>query len=197
MTRKRIITVAAMLAGLVCAAIVALAMVLPSGVTRANFSRLQNGMTPAEVEEVFGESSEEWIFNGSHRAEDNPLMWVGDGTARIMFDQQGGLVYKIWSEEGFSSPTKEAFARIQVGMTLADVEKAMGRTPDRSVGYHGPGKVSPMQVGVAWWIDIDGEGAIEFDDFERVKKTFWGHRGPPEEQSAARFQRVWHLLHLQ
>jgi len=56
MTRKRrYLIVAGILAGCVCAALGVVAMLPPQpGVTKANFDRIEIGMTKSEVEQIFG-----------------------------------------------------------------------------------------------------------------------------------------------
>jgi hypothetical protein len=64
MTRRRCILLsAAVLAACVGIALGVLAMLLPSrGITKARLDRIQNGMTLAEVEQVFGRpADDEWV----------------------------------------------------------------------------------------------------------------------------------------
>jgi hypothetical protein len=67
MTRKRrYLIVAGILAGCVCAALGVVAMLPPQpGVTKANFDRVEEGMTLAEVEAILGERKRQSITGGS------------------------------------------------------------------------------------------------------------------------------------
>ena len=188
MTKKRGFMAVAMLTGLVCA-VVGLSMLSRTNVTRANFCRLQKGMTPAEVEEIFGESPEPWIFDGSHRSGENPLMWTGDGVAHIMFDVNRGLVHKVWSEDGFSSPTKINFNRVEIGMTVPEVKELFGKEPD---SYW----QSPNEVTTGRWHDIDGCGGMDFDH-GRVRQKWWeGGYGERRGRSEVFFARLLRFIHL-
>ena len=58
MTKKRYLAVAGMLTGIVCLGAIVPALLPPRpGVTKANFDRIQEGMTILEVEEILGERS--------------------------------------------------------------------------------------------------------------------------------------------
>jgi hypothetical protein len=60
MTNKRRIVMAGIPAGVACLVLGILAMLPPSdrpGVTKANFDRIEKGMTGAEVDAIFGKSS--------------------------------------------------------------------------------------------------------------------------------------------
>jgi hypothetical protein len=187
MTTKRGFQAAAMLTAMLCAA-VGLSMLLRSKVTRAEFCRLQNGMTPAQVEEIFGVAPDPWIFSGSHRSREIPLKWSGDGTARVMFDSDRGLVHKLWSEEGFSSPTRRNFDRVAIGMTVTEVKDIFGKQPD---SYW----CSPNEVTTGRWHDIDGCGWINFDRGQASEKGWEGNS--PEVRATARtiLKRFLHLIH--
>lgn len=187
MTRKRGYLAVALLSGFICTAI-CLSILFRSNVTRDNFTRLKIGMTPAEVEEIFGTTPEPWIFDGSHRLGELPLMWTGDGVAYIMFDVDRGLLHKVWSEEGFSSSTKLNFNRVQIGMTVTEVKQIFGKQPDSY--WH-----SPNEVTTGRWHDIDGCGGMDFDR-GRVKQKWWeggGLRRGRVEVLIDRFLRFVHL----
>lgn len=188
MTTRRGLLAAAMLTGVICA-VICLSMLLRANVTRANFCLLKNGMPPAEVEEIFGAAPEPWIFSGSHRSGEIPLMWTGDGVAHIMFDVDRGLVHKVWSEEGFSSPTKMNFDRVEIGMTVAEVKKIFGKKPDSY--WH-----SPNEVTIGRWRDIDGCGSMDFDH-GRVRQKFWeGGYGEGNGRAEILFERFLRVIHL-
>lgn len=188
MTRKRGFLAAAFFTVIICAA-VGLSMLYRTNVTRANFCRLQIGMTPAEVEEIFGESPEPWIFSGSHRGGEIPLLWTGDGVAHVMFDVDSGLVHKVWAEEGFASPTKENFNRVDIGMTVGEVKKIFGKEPDSY--WH-----SPNEVTTGRWHDIDGCGGMDFDH-GRVRQKWWeGGHGDRRARAEIIFERFLRLIHL-
>jgi hypothetical protein len=188
MTKKRGFWTAAILTALICSAIVAHTVLQASKVTRANFCSLQKGMTSAEVEAIFGERPEPWIFNGSHVGGEVPLMWTGDGTAHIMFDEHRGLLYKCWTEPGFSSPTKVSFNRVVVGMTIAEVNEIFGKPPDTC--WH-----SSKYVSTSRWHDIDGCGGMDFDS-GRLRRKWWEGGGAERGRIEILFGRILRFLPL-
>jgi hypothetical protein len=164
MKKKLVIaTGAACIIGLACWLLCA----PPSRVTRENFLRLRKGMTEAELEEIFGERSQDWEAPRKSTFGLTWRLWSGTGTAYVTFDgRRGGLVGKSWIEDGYSSTTKENLERVRVGMTLAQVEAVFGRPPDAFL-ITAP---SPWQksdggdVALASWRDIDGLAYVTFAD---------------------------------
>jgi hypothetical protein len=138
----------------------------PSQVTRESFLRLTNGMSEADVVEVFGEKGELWFPHGSNSGERHSARWIGDvGVAYVTFDNERGLVEKQWHEDGFASPTKDSFHRIDVGMAKQDVTKIFGRPPDRARRF-------PTEDDFEEWSDIDGDAFVSYGG-GRVCKRFW------------------------
>ncbi len=135
-------------------------------ITRANFFRLVDGMTEAQVEELFGAGGESWIRGGSdfglvHAA------WLGDGVAYLAFDKETGLIQKEWHEDGFSSPTRELFDRVHADMPRRDVTQIFGRPPD--VSWQ-----ATNGQDTAIWRDFDGDANVIFQE-THVRATLW-HR---------------------
>jgi hypothetical protein len=96
MTRKRCYLIsAAVLAAFVGIALGVLAM-LPArpGVTKANFERIKEGMTLAEVEALFGEPS----FRFAEFEDSGIRNWVASNRilASVLFDPNGRVVRKEW-----------------------------------------------------------------------------------------------------
>ena len=81
MTKKRYLAVSGVLVGIVCLGALVLALLPHSpGVTKAKFDRIQEGMTPAEVETILGIS-----FNG------------GEDIAQLFQDRrQAGISSFFW-----------------------------------------------------------------------------------------------------
>ncbi len=130
------------------------------GVTRANFSRLEDGMSQSQVEDIFGEQGRRWHPGKSDGGILTAARWEGAGVAYAVFSGEAGLVRKQWHEEGFFTPTKEKFTRIGEGVTRGDVIDLFGRPPDDA------------EPTCEIWRDIDGEAAVSFND-GRVSKAFW------------------------
>jgi hypothetical protein len=78
------------------------------GVTRANFERLQEGMTKAQVEALLNGPPQHITPSGKNysRLQNGTLLigqtkevWGGEqGAAIVVFDEQGGLLYKDWHD---------------------------------------------------------------------------------------------------
>jgi hypothetical protein len=112
MTKKRWIVLAGMLAACVCLTLAVLAMLPPRpGVTRANFERIQDGMTRAEVEKMLGGQGPDSPLLGPldmNMKTSGPvteLLWVHpDRTTFVAvdFDGDNRVVRKYWEE---SPPT--------------------------------------------------------------------------------------------
>ena len=89
MTRKRIILIAALPLAVIVTLCV-LATLHRSHVTKANFDRIQEGMTKAEVEQIFGEKGE-WD------AEIDRLVWqADDGTWASVWFIDGCVTQTNW-----------------------------------------------------------------------------------------------------
>ena len=90
-TKKRILLIAALPLAIVVTFGV-LAMLPPSpGVTKANFDRIQEGMTKAEVEEIFG-------GKGVPLWTSRELLWASDDGSEVEVDfgVVGCVQTKIW-----------------------------------------------------------------------------------------------------
>ena len=98
--KKRYLTVVGLLTAVVCVILTVLAMLpLRPGVTKANFDRLEIGMTLPEVEAILG------IDRGSRPILTDIMLpigheieeWGGDeGFANIIFDERKRMVRKDW-----------------------------------------------------------------------------------------------------
>jgi hypothetical protein len=168
MKRKRLILLAAVFLVLLASAVSICVLFPRTQVTRENFLRLRDGMTEAEVEEIFGERSEPWHYNAKSFF-GSPRLWAGDGIAYVTFDTKRGLVGKCWKEDGFFSPTKDEFGRVRHGMTFAEVREIFGRAPATFWS-------SPNEVWTGRWPDIDGSGVISFES-GIVRSTWWEASG--------------------
>jgi hypothetical protein len=83
-----------LLASIVGIVLVVLALVPRAGISKENFDRIQNGMTRAEVEAIFG-GPPSWTPVGN-RAE-----WANNGAydcATIDFDDNGRVVRTAWQD---------------------------------------------------------------------------------------------------
>ena len=69
MTRKRLFVIAGIFVSVVCIVLATLAM-LPSrpGVTKANFDRIEKGMTRPEVESIFGRKESKGFWRADNGA---------------------------------------------------------------------------------------------------------------------------------
>jgi hypothetical protein len=106
MTKKRLILVVALPFAAIAMTVAVLAILPPRpGVTKANFDRIQEGMTRAEVEEIFGGPSSEDVVISTKDGKmiitfDQPRVkgWgADDGLAVIEFDEKGKTKEKSWS----------------------------------------------------------------------------------------------------
>jgi outer membrane protein assembly factor BamE (lipoprotein component of BamABCDE complex) len=110
------------LAALGLLAVVACAL-LPSGpgVTKANFYRIEDGMSLAQVEALLGPpdynspSGRNWelLYNGKTHVGHTRRVWGGDdGGARIDFDEEGRVFSKTWVDnpESFLDRLRRWFA---------------------------------------------------------------------------------------
>jgi hypothetical protein len=104
--KRRYLISAAVLAACVCIVIGVLAMLPPqTGVTKANFDRIEKGMTEKTVEEMFGgECQTFWryetrVFFGHPATKQDILTWIGEDRSRatIVFDQDR-LTKKTWTQ---------------------------------------------------------------------------------------------------
>lgn len=93
MTKKRLLLIASLL--LVIA--VTLAMLPPrSGVTKANFDRIEKGMTLAELEEIFGEKGNWWDGAGRKGL---PMCWTAkDGLGADVEFVDESVARKQWAD---------------------------------------------------------------------------------------------------
>ena len=92
MTTKRVVLIS--LLPLSIAVTLGVLMVLPprTGVTKANFDRIETGMTLAEVEEIFGEKAT--LMGGGG---DKFMLWeTGEGFWTDMDFVEGRLVHMEW-----------------------------------------------------------------------------------------------------
>jgi hypothetical protein len=109
-TKKRLLLIALPLI-VVAVTFGVLAMLPPRpGVTKANFDRIEKGMTQAEVEERFFGVPVLVIDDGPRRMTryEGPTQH-GDAVVRIMFDENGRVFEKLWwgwTPETFSERLK-------------------------------------------------------------------------------------------
>ena len=109
--RKRLLLAAGTMAGLVGVFLVVLAM-LPAGpgVTKANFDRIEKGMTLAEVKEIFGREGKEAPREPGYYwyADDGSVAAVGfDGgcvTEKVWFNTHEPVLDKIRRWVGLAPP---------------------------------------------------------------------------------------------
>jgi hypothetical protein len=107
MTKKRLLLFGGFLAACVCLPLGVVAMMPSSpGVTKANFDRIQEGMTKAQVQEIFGEEgrvsnlvfeidrkkSRYWM---DFRANDWSLAWIA-----VHPDDDEIVIEKKWQDSG-------------------------------------------------------------------------------------------------
>jgi hypothetical protein len=114
MTKKRWIVLAGMLEACVFLTLVVPALLPPRpGVTRANFERIEDGMTPEEVEMILGgprdsilgfPRPEEWIGPSPEglAAKKDPyvIRWYhprSNAIAVVKFDDHDGVIGKSWN----------------------------------------------------------------------------------------------------
>ena len=111
--KKRLLAIVAVIVAVmvavVGASLLTLAM-LPAGpgVTKANFEQINEGMTAAEVEAVFGGAGRESILLGVNAkngrterlpADPHAQSWEGrEGFAAIQFNENGRVVDRIWTD---------------------------------------------------------------------------------------------------
>ncbi len=100
MTKRRLLLISAF--PLVIAMTLGVLAMLPPrpGITKANFTCIQDGMTFEEVEAIFG-SPDSFFGTSIEGGERNrQLLWVNDDKsgAVICFDEQGKVVDKSWGD---------------------------------------------------------------------------------------------------
>src|SRR4051794_959890 len=97
--RKRLLLSAAALVAIACVVLLVLAMLPPRpGVTKANFDRIEIGMTRSEVEIIFGEPSEATSSTtplGGKTTTSDDWFQLGRGIANIYFNDEL-VVNKEW-----------------------------------------------------------------------------------------------------
>jgi hypothetical protein len=111
MTRKRRYLIsAAVLAACICIALGVLALLPPRpGVTKANFDRIEVGMTIADVDEKFAplseldERIEDFLGEESNRLPQfkgkRHIQWDGrEGICQFLFDANGRVEKKTWHD---------------------------------------------------------------------------------------------------
>jgi hypothetical protein len=91
---------AGILAACVALALAVLATLPPrAGVTKANYDRIEEGMTLAEVQELFGKAG--FVFHGYPNKPALAYCWENEGRslAILFFDENGKVVEKAnWAE---------------------------------------------------------------------------------------------------
>jgi hypothetical protein len=100
--KRRYLTVAGILAVCICLTLGVLAIMPPRpGVTKANFDRIEEGMTLPEVEAILGSDRgsrgivTEVFLPIGHEIEE----WGGDeGFANIVFDERRRVIRKDWND---------------------------------------------------------------------------------------------------
>ena len=117
MTKKRLFLIGGFLAACVCLPLGIIAVMPPGpGVTKANFDRIQEGMTKPEVQAILGEGSMPSFFHGDmHGGFMTSQTYTGaDGSeASIWFagkeghEEEGCVFDKTWRES-----TETPFQRI-------------------------------------------------------------------------------------
>ena len=107
MTKKRLLLIGGFLAACVCLPLGIAALLPPTpGVTKANFDRVQEGMTMPEVRAILGEDSIPRLSIGDDARTFNDRWIADDGSeARILFDcvvgqeEEGYVVSSmVWHE---------------------------------------------------------------------------------------------------
>jgi hypothetical protein len=107
MTRKRRYLIsAAVLAACVGLALGVLAMLLPPqpGVTKANFDRLEYGMSKATVVEIFGREPAHLPGAGKRDSDQVYLMSRDDGAFVMMIFADGALTEMFWTDSSETFP---------------------------------------------------------------------------------------------
>ena len=96
--KKRYLIATALFALCVCLALGVLALLPPRpGVTKANFDRIEIGMTVAEVDQIFGPPS--GYFDRTELIPKRIITWEGwqdDGMSEITFDTNGCVKEMAW-----------------------------------------------------------------------------------------------------
>ena len=108
--KKRLLAITAILTAVVGAIVLTLALLSPRpAVTKANFDRLENGMSVKVVESIFGGPCSEWIIPIEATqevvmiSEPRYQAWQGArGFASIQFNENGRIVRKTWIDFEFS-----------------------------------------------------------------------------------------------
>jgi hypothetical protein len=100
MTKKRLLLIAS-LPLIAAVALGVLAMLPPStGVTKANFDRIQGGMTLAEVKEIFGRKADEsmrYVAYGKVKQETERIWAADDGSAAFVEFRDDCVTGKEWA----------------------------------------------------------------------------------------------------
>jgi len=102
--RRRILFSVSILAACVCIALGVLAMLPPRpGVTKANFDRIEKGMSRAKVREIFGEKAIMWVELTSH-PETMTERWTDESAAAwIVYHFNDDAVMRMsWVEPAFT-----------------------------------------------------------------------------------------------
>jgi hypothetical protein len=95
-TKKRLLLIAFL--PLIAAVVLGILSILPSspGVTKANFDRIEKGMTKAEVEVIFGEKGDWWDGAGQ---KGRPMYWTAkDGSGAVVEFVDECVAIKQWAE---------------------------------------------------------------------------------------------------
>jgi hypothetical protein len=99
MTKKRLLLDVGLLASIACAALVGLAMLPRSRVTKANFEKIEIGMTRTEVEGIFGIEGEPSMFHHFIGADTDSRQWLGnDGSFVLITFRRDTVGAKGWEE---------------------------------------------------------------------------------------------------
>jgi hypothetical protein len=94
MTKKRLLLIASL--PLTIAVTVGVLAMLPprTGVTAANHDRIENGMTMAEVEEIFGREG----FISNYSGTDHRIWVADDRSQAVIFFSDDGVTDKDWED---------------------------------------------------------------------------------------------------
>jgi hypothetical protein len=102
--RRRCVICAGITATTFLVALVVLAALPPlPGVTKANFDRIQEGMTLVQVEAILGEPAKDFMGEGDFTGH----LWAHENGSRVWIVFRGGLVLETEWIEGTETTTQK------------------------------------------------------------------------------------------
>lgn len=113
MTRKHFFVAAVMFATFYCA-VFTVAVMLQDHVTEENLNRIEEGMTKAEVEKIFGAKGELGEFQYWSRPNLVGMVWKGhDGTACVLFENNRVATSEHIPTRGWSHGNESMSSKIR------------------------------------------------------------------------------------